>query len=380
MPTYTLIDNKKITPSTLLITLQRDDYERPLAFQPGQYAAINYQVKGRRSVTRCFSIVSPPTDQDVLQFSMRLKGKFTTALSKVPKGSKVEVEGPFGGFVFNVTQDKRAVFMAGGIGITPFISMMRHLERLKASNDVVLLYSCATQDDIPFGDELMDIQRKYPNLKTIFVIGNGPTDKLPSHHAVAGRISPELLEHVTRGIYAQQRFFICGPPPFMKAMVDTLTKKNVAHERILTEAFTQSSPKQTNVLRSWPANAYALGALSMGLGSLAIMADDLLKALPPTSTRLPTANSPYLLTSDRQLQLDQLVNTYSPSATVITAPTQQTTASSAPTTTTAPPISSGTSTRSIAPITTAPATSAPATTAPTTTAAPAPRTSTSAAP
>lgn len=321
MPTYIVQGVSKITPSTLLLTLQRDEAERPLAFQPGQYAAISYEKHGKRSTARCFSIVSAPTDQHILQFSMRLHGRYTTALSKLQKDDLVDVSGPYGGFVFDTTRDKKAIFIAGGIGITPFMSMLRYICALHADNAVTLLYSCATQDDIPFGDELLTIQSAYPNIQVIFVVGTGPIDHLPKDHVTTGRITAELFDRVTNKHYDACRFFICGPPVFMKAMSGILTKQGAPRSNILTEAFTQSSPRQTSILRSWPANVYVLGAISVVLGTFVVMVSDLLRALPPTTTLKPTKHAPYLITNARQQQLDQLVNSIPPSPDVITAPT-----------------------------------------------------------
>ena len=321
MRNYLVENNQKITKSTILLTLKRDENERHLAFEPGQYASIGFERKNKKSAVRCFSIVSSPTDQDHLQFSMRQRGRFTTALSKLETGDIVYVAGPFGGFVFDVSLDKSAVLMAGGIGITPFISMMRYLDKLNASNNVVLLYSIQNQDDVPFDNELIAIERRHPNLKTIFVVGNGGTDKLPQHSVASGYITAELLDRVTLANYDSQRFFICGPPVFMKAMSALIMQKHVPNKRILTEAFTQSSPKQTSILRSWPANVYTLGAVSFALGSLAVMVSDLLKTLPPLTADQPTKTAPFFVTNARQKQLDQLVNSIPPSASLISLPT-----------------------------------------------------------
>ncbi len=322
MHTYTVSETSKITPSTLLLTLLRDESERPLAFQPGQYAAISYERRhGKQSDTRCFSIVSSPTDQHKLEFSMRVRGKFTTALSKLEKGDIVEISGPFGGFIFDTVRDEKAVFMAGGIGVTPFMSILRYLNVLNATNEVTLLYSCAVQDDVPFKDELLSIETEHPNLKVIFVVGNGPIDKLPQKQVTTGYITADLLDKVTDKKYNDRRFFICGPPVFMKASSGLLAKQGVPRSNVLTEAFTQSSPKQTSILRSWPSNVYALGAICLVLGTFTVTVSDLLRNLPPTTTLKPTKTTPYLITNARQQQLDQLVNSIPPSPDVITSPT-----------------------------------------------------------
>ncbi len=329
MLSYFVESSEKITPSTLLLTLRRDEGQRPLSFQSGQYAAISFDHDGKKSPARCFSIVSSPTDQDILQFSMRVRGKFTTALSALEKDDIVDVTGPFGGFVMDIAKDSEAVFIAGGIGITPFISMMRYLAKLNADNKVVLLYSCSSQDDIPFKDELLEINKKHPNLHTIFVIGKGPADSLPTANAATGNINDELLTAVTANKFDAKKFFICGPPGFMKAMALIVMQKGVSRNRIMTEAFTQSSPKQTSILRSWPANVYAIGVVGIVLGSFVVMVSDLLRTLPPTTSSQPTKTKPFLITSARQKQLNQLVNTIPPSPSVITVPTaQQSTGSS----------------------------------------------------
>ena len=321
MRKYVVQQNQKITASTLLITLQRDELERPMAFQPGQYAAISFEHRTKRSPARCFSIVSSPTDQDILQFSMRVRGHFTTALSNLQKDDIVNVTGPFGGFVFDATRDVKAVLIAGGIGITPMISIMKYLAKLNASNNIVLLYGCQNQEDIPFKEDLLSIERQHPNLHSEFVIGKGPIDQLPAKNAATGSISADLMDRVVGADYSTQKFFICGPPGFMKAMSDIVINKGVAKDRIMTEAFTQSSPKQTSILRSWPANVYALGMVGIVLGSFVVMVSDLLKTLPPTTTAQPTKTVPFYITSARKEQLDQLVNTIPPSPSLITVPT-----------------------------------------------------------
>ena len=325
MRTYIVEESKKITPSTLLLTLRRDEMERPLAFLPGQYAAISYEHQDRKSTTRCFSIVSSPTEQNLLQFSMRVRGSFTTALSNLQKDDIVNVGGPFGGFVFDTNRDKQAVFIAGGIGITPFISMMRYLAAFDAKNEVTLLYSCQIQDDIPFGAELTEIQKQHPNLKTIFVVAHDPVDKLPAAHVARGAITPELLDTVTDKDYSKQRFFLCGPPGFITAMSATITKKGATRQQIMTEAFTQSSPKQTSILRSWPANIYALGVIGFVLGGTAVTMVDLFRLLPSSASPKATSAAPYLITNARQQQLDQLVNSIPPSPSVIGVSTTSTT-------------------------------------------------------
>ena len=129
MHKYFVESTESLTPSTLLLTLKKDEFSKPLLFQPGQYAAISYKKGRRQSVTRCFSIVSSPHDGNHIQFAMRTKGHYTKSLTKLLPGEEVTLRGPFGAFVVNPLRDQRIVMLAGGIGITPIISMLKYLDR-----------------------------------------------------------------------------------------------------------------------------------------------------------------------------------------------------------------------------------------------------------
>ncbi len=352
MHSFLVEDNQKLNDNTLLLTLKREPSERPISFQPGQYAAISFYHGKKQSPARCFSIVSSPTEQNRLQFSTRINGKFTRALSRLEPEDVVNVYGPFGGFVFDLTQDKNVVFIAGGIGITPFMSMMRYAHTLKADNNVNLFYSSAVETGIPFKDELVNIEKDLPNLKTRFVISNGDiTDETLKHRSFSGHIDPDLISKNVDGQLVDYKFYICGPPPFMEIIKNGLKKAGIPERQILTEAFTQATTKQSGILKSWPANIYAMGAVGVVLGSLIVTASDLLRTLPPTSNVLPTKSSPFLITNARQEQLNQIVNSISPSPGVITVPTKN---SSNSTTTTSSTTTSSQPAPTFAPIYSAP--------------------------
>jgi ferredoxin-NADP reductase len=310
MHKYIVQEADQITQSTLLLTLKRSETGPPFAFQPGQYAVINFYRKRRPSAVRCFSIVSSPTQQDILQFSMRTRGHFTKALSRLKPGDNVDVSGPFGGFVFDAQRDKHTVFMAGGIGITPFISMSRYAAATKADNKIDLLYSCQTQDDIPFLDELKQLEQANPHFKVTFVIADGPSDKLAGQRVSMGRISPELIDQVTtKGLINTTTFLICGPPPFMRGMTTMLKSKGVQSNYIMTEAFSQGPNRQTGKVKNWPVNMYVMTAAGLGVTSFIITVADMLKTLPPSSIFGSNSNiRREVLTNSRQADLDSLVN------------------------------------------------------------------------
>ena len=309
MHKYIVDSVERITPSTLLLNLRMPEGERALSFRPGQYAAISFYKIHRPTPARCFSIVSSPTDQNILQFSMRSKGHFTRAIASLRKDDVVKVRGPYGGFVLDLAGTGDAVLLAGGIGITPFMSMVHYANSVKAASKLTLIYSCQNQEDIPFLKDLVLSEQQNPNFKVIFVIGEGPVDKLAGQTVAMGRISPEVIDLASNKQYDNCTFYICGPPPFMRAMTKTLGDKGAAQNRIITEAFAQGSHRQTGKIRSWPYNIYVLSAVGMALGSFTVMVSDMLKALPPSSIIGSSSSiAKSSLANSRQEDLDALVN------------------------------------------------------------------------
>jgi hypothetical protein len=183
------------------------------------------------------------------------------------------------------------------------------LSSMNSPLKAVLMYSCATQDDIPFLEELSKHEMENTNLSIVFMIGKGPVDKLVGRHAGQGRITPDLINQICGGQYSTQTFFICGPPPFMNAMVSNLQSKGTNDAQIVTEAFAQGLQRQSSMFRSWPRSVYALSTAGFALSGFAIMAGDLIKTLPP-STYLGTSSisTKTVLTNSRQTDLDALVN------------------------------------------------------------------------
>ena len=308
MPQYKLTDVSHETPSILSLKMQRLENEQAISFQPGQYATISYRKGMRPSAVRCFSIASTPTDQDHLELGIRVGGKFTHALERLNEGDIVTIDGPYGNFIFDSMSDTDVVMCAGGIGITPFMSMMRYATKLDLPNNIHLLFSARSQDDIPYFKELERIAHENKNIKITFVIDSGPTDKIKHpFHSKNGRIDEKILLDVPVERLSSTSYFICGPPPFMKAVVKTLRTHRIADHRIVTEAFSQGPHRQTGRSRAWPANIYALSAVGLAVSTVLILTKDMLKSIP--QTMLPKTLKSDTQTATRQSEVDALVQT-----------------------------------------------------------------------
>lgn len=213
--------------------------------------------------------------------AVRLIGSFTHSLAGLAPNDRVFVRGPFGEFVLS-EQDKSVVLLAAGIGITPSMSMVREHMLQQSTRPMTLLFSCSSQNDIPFYDELKMLEERDPYLRVVFFITTGPTDRLSARYVLNGRIGET---HLARMVGQDNRtFFLCGPKQFMRDMRTILVKKGVEPERLITEEFTSSSvggkimTPGRNVQR-W---TYRLTGAALVAGVAGIMALDIARFVPRT--------------------------------------------------------------------------------------------------
>ena len=255
---YKYIIRKIYQPSPEVVVLElADQLGRPVfAYKPGQYVMIAYaNEKGLLERKHAFSLASSPSETDHIKLGIKIGGKFTQGLLKLKLGSQVIVNGPFGSFVFDEAKHRNAVFLAGGIGITPFYSALKYATEKKLDNKMTLLYSNKTLDGTLFYREIKALEDKNENLRALFSV----TDKnvLPvSGNVVNKRLDGALINEFV-GSHEGKTFFICGPAPFMKAMKANLLGLGVEPSQIEMEGFSMMTG--SGVLAGTKNVAYAMG-------------------------------------------------------------------------------------------------------------------------
>jgi len=323
MKQYNVKSTSSIGSNTLLLTLQPKNPKDILEFYPGQYAAIGFKRNSRPSPMRCFSVVSAPNSVGELQFALRVQGKFTRVLAELQPGSKVFVHGPFGNFVIDEQFDRNVVMMAGGIGVTPFVSMARHAAQAKLPIPITLLYSCQSQDDIPFYEELLWLEKQNPYFRVGFFVTNGDVNKLTGGRIYRGRIDEKRIRELTQGQYNRFTYFICGPKHFMKGMKHILTDNQTESHRIVTEEFTPASPLSQALapkdsLSRW---TYAFSGASLVFGVALIMILDLVRVIPRTVSAQASQQATTSQNSSSSSSTDLSPSTTSSSSSVTTPTT-----------------------------------------------------------
>lgn len=204
--------------------------EKPVDFKPGQFIFIRFLWSKESGIIReihPFSVASEPSG-DGLVLYIKALGDFTNSLKNVKVGMIAEIEGAFGKFSYTNFQDSEQVWIAGGIGITPFLSMARSYN--DQSPPVSLFYSAQNRDELLDQASLAGyLPSHYPNFK-YFPFVSAETN---------GHLSADYIADNIDSI-AHKEFFICGPPVMMKAMRSQLLKLGVKNSKIHTEEFTMS--------------------------------------------------------------------------------------------------------------------------------------------
>ncbi|MFA6427688.1 MAG: FAD-binding oxidoreductase [Candidatus Magasanikbacteria bacterium] len=207
-------------------------------YKPGQYAMIAYELSKEYQKFHSFSIVSSPLDEHI-SFAIKVSGPFTQSLASLPIGSLIAVRGPYGSFVLREHDTKDSVLFAAGIGITPFVSMLRYAHETQQPQNIHLLYSVRSSCDVPFIDIINHIGEDNSRIRPTITVTGG--EDIVPHGFIKGRVSKELIESIIpRSIHAT-RFYICGPSVFIHAVEDMLTELAVRQKYVYTEDFVPSA-------------------------------------------------------------------------------------------------------------------------------------------
>lgn len=208
----------------------------PFVYLPGQFLNIQLSIDGRR-VHRSYTIASSPTRSDTCELSIKrepmgLASRFMH--DQVNVGDVVMVSGPFGKFLFTGSEAAEVVLIAGGVGITPVMSILRYLTDRAWPGVIHFLFVAKTEDDLIFQDEIQWLRRRFPRLNVCMTLTRvAPESKWTGDR---GRPTESLLRQFVPHLQ-QLPVYLCGPNEMMDATRDLLTTMGVPTSNILTEAF-----------------------------------------------------------------------------------------------------------------------------------------------
>ena len=224
---------KQETPRVRTITLAPPGWP---GHRAGQHVDVRLTADDGYQAERSYSIATPPGEAPAITVQRLEDGEVSPYLvDEVRPGDRFELRGPIGGyFVWDYSQGGPLLLVAGGSGIVPLMSMLRHRA---ASSDPVptrLVYSARTLEDVIYRDEVMALARESEGVQLVLTLTRSTPPGWSGH---TGRVGADLLRETDWPEEQRPLSYVCGPTSFVEAVASGLVALGHAPERIRTERF-----------------------------------------------------------------------------------------------------------------------------------------------
>ena len=231
---YTVSEVREEGADTWTLVLEPDRHSGLGKFEPGQFAWLTLRSSPFTPNEHPFSISSAPHQLPRVELTVRALGDFTERIGEVRSGERAYLEGPFG--IFSYARRPEApgfVFIVGGVGITPVISMLRSMAHRAERRPLWLFYANPDLERVLFRDEIEDLAGQL-NLAVIHILQNPPK----GWSGESGYLSRQTIEReVPEPLRQRVHYFLCGPPPMLSASEQHLDDLQVPRGHIHVEIF-----------------------------------------------------------------------------------------------------------------------------------------------
>ena len=206
------------------------DLDEELEFKSGQFVRLTIP---NCEIPRPFSISSSGEKSKHITITIKIykNGKFTKKADELSVGEKVEIEGPYGHFIFEKETKEDVVLIAAGSGMSSLHSIMECIINNELKNNINLLYSVKTPKDIIFKEKIKNLAKEKDNLDFYFTV----TRESNNWDGATGRLTTKVLSNEVKN--KESLFYICGPPLFVKSIMASLEEIGVKKESIKTERY-----------------------------------------------------------------------------------------------------------------------------------------------
>jgi predicted ferric reductase len=209
--------------------------EKTFSYKPGQFLFFTAFSKGVAAEPHPFSISSSPSRRDEISITVKELGDFTASLGKVQPGDKAHLDGPYGIFSYlNYPLEREIIFITGGIGITPILSMLRYMADVDPGRKVNLLWGVNTPQDMIYREELEGLRTALPHFNFTPVVAFDQT-----WQGEQGFIDQEKIRRLALadGEIRGKDFSLCGPPAMMDLLLSHLRALQIPKQNIHFERF-----------------------------------------------------------------------------------------------------------------------------------------------
>jgi ferredoxin-NADP reductase len=229
-----LLERTKLAGDVAVVRLEKPE---GFEFIAGQWCFMGLPDLGfqdERGLRRPFSIASSPLDKELFFATKLSNSAMKRTLAEMPLGSVISLEKPLGNFILPEDTSTPLAFLAGGMGITPFRSMLRYAADARTGHTITLFYSSRTPGETPFLDELMTLSDRNPGIALAITMTRAEADS--NWSGLTGRLSPDMIRNACKD-WENAAYYVVGPPIMAEAMKQTLSDMNIASERIKVELF-----------------------------------------------------------------------------------------------------------------------------------------------
>jgi len=202
-------------------------------YMPGQFAFVTPQTPNLAAEEHPFTLSSTPSQPATLQITVRQSGDWTDGIRHLKSGDRMTVDGPYGLFThLLIPANDSIVMIAGGIGITPMLSMLRFMADRGEQRKVLLIWSNRTVEYMVFRKEIDGLKNHLAGLRVLPIFTRGKDGNDPNH-----RLDQAALKRVLEGWSRRSGVFICGPPAMSKTISSAVKKIGFNRFNIFTERF-----------------------------------------------------------------------------------------------------------------------------------------------
>jgi ferredoxin-NADP reductase len=226
-------EKTEVAKGTLMVVF--DLQGEQVDFVPGQYFWVELPNRGHedeRGLRRHISIVTSPNERGVLGLATRIRDTaFKQTLAEMEVGDEAIVEEPKGDYRLPEDTSKEYVFIAGGIGITVFRSMLKYIAEEGLPYRITLVYSNRDLESTAFLDEMRELEQQIDGLKMILTMTDDETWEGDTRRIDAGFIREQV------GDIGACTYLVAGPPDMVNSVADSLEAAGVAEEQVLRSRF-----------------------------------------------------------------------------------------------------------------------------------------------
>ena len=227
-------EKREVAKGTLLVTF--DLLGEEVDFEPGQYFFVTLPDVGHeddKGLRRHITVVTSPNEKGGLGLATRMRDSaFKRSLAELDVGAEVEVEPPKGSFSLPKDPSRPLVFVAGGIGITVFRSMLRYIQEEGLPHRVTLIYSNRDQESTAFLDELQDLEQENPNFQLVLTMTQ---DR--GWDGENRKIDAQFFHDHLAGDLNAYTFLVAGPPAMAEGVQQALGEAGVDEQNVIAERY-----------------------------------------------------------------------------------------------------------------------------------------------